>query len=67
MVVIAKGTHVLFIKYIDVGGQQMEEAVGRHRVTRGAVVPHREIDHDIPFVGRYRLQARDRAQGPQSD
>ena len=30
VVVIAKGTDVLFIKYIDVGGRQLDEAVGRH-------------------------------------
>ena len=30
MVVIAKGTDVLFIKYIDVGGRQFDEAVARH-------------------------------------
>ncbi len=30
IVVIAKGADALFIKYIDVGGRQMDEAVARH-------------------------------------
>jgi type IV pilus assembly protein PilM len=30
VVVIARGTDVLFIKYIDVGGRHLDEAVGRH-------------------------------------
>lgn len=30
IVVIAQGTDVLFVKYLDVGGRQMDEAVARH-------------------------------------
>lgn len=30
MVVIARGVHAMFIKYIDVGGNQLDEAVARH-------------------------------------
>ncbi|HEV3418053.1 MAG TPA: pilus assembly protein PilM [Pirellulales bacterium] len=30
VVVIAKGTDVLFIKYVDVGGRHLDEAVSRH-------------------------------------
>ena len=30
IVVIAKGPDALFIKYIDVGGRQMDEAIARH-------------------------------------
>src|SRR5439155_13610586 len=29
-VVIAQGTEVFFVKYIDVGGDQMDDAVARH-------------------------------------
>jgi type IV pilus assembly protein PilM len=59
VVVIAKGTDVLFIKYIDVGGRHFDEAVARHldmSLTEGALLRRhngdRRTDQQDPEIAR---------------
>lgn len=47
-VVIARGSNTMFIKYIDIGGRHLDEAVGRHlKMTPGdaAALRRRNADH----------------------
>jgi type IV pilus assembly protein PilM len=59
IVVIAHGTDVLFVKYLDVGGRQLDEAVARHldmAIEDGAALRRhngdRRVDQQDPEIAR---------------
>ena len=53
MAVIARGTDTMFIKYIDVGGRQFDEAVARHlKLSPGDAAALRRHNADRPAPGR---------------